>query len=65
MSGLCDIACKMDFSFKSELLLARAIFVRTNGSSGNSPTKKHTHTSGVFNILNRHLNFESNKHSSM
>merc|ERR1719419_654977 len=44
MSGLCDIACKMDFSFKSELLLVRAIFVRTNGSSGNSPTKKtHTH----------------------
>merc|ERR1719356_290459 len=42
MSGLCDIACKMDFSFKSELLLARAI-VRTSGSSGNSPTKKHTH----------------------
>merc|ERR1719419_1264609 len=50
MSGLCDIACKMDFSFKSELLLARAIHVRTNGSSGNSPTK-NTHTPVVCSIF--------------
>merc|ERR1719189_2297316 len=63
MSGLCDIACKMVFSrHLNQNCPSHGCYARTNGSSGNSPTKKNTHTSGVFNILNRHLNFERNKH---
>merc|ERR1719410_3050294 len=52
MSGLCDIACKTDFSFTSELLLARAIMFVRMAVLVTHP-QKNTHTSGVFNILNR------------
>merc|ERR1719419_323154 len=43
MSGLCDIACKMDFSFKSELLLARAIMFVRMAVLVTHPQKTHTH----------------------
>merc|ERR1719204_827054 len=52
MSGLCDIACKMDFSFKSELLLARAIcsmFVRRAVLV--THPQKNTHTPVVCSIF--------------
>merc|ERR550534_850730 len=45
MNGLCDIACKMVFSrHLNQNCSAHGCFhARTNGSSGNSPTKKNTH----------------------
>merc|ERR1719204_640951 len=50
MSGLCDIACKMDFSFKSELLLARAIMLVRMAVLVTHP-QKNTHTPVVCSIF--------------
>merc|ERR1719499_2322073 len=54
MSGLCDIACKMVFSrhLNQNCSSHGCFHVRTNGSSGKSPTKKkHTHTPVVCSIF--------------